>query len=192
MCRQRKQSGMLAEAVTALAIFIPLILLVIFLSMQAGYAYVIARNMSQASEMAARALAEEYSSNSKIATDTDAQNAIFFNIRIPGLLSSNEQFSIPENGWQTATEPKTVTVVATYLPGVGSPPNAPFPNPNLLNLDEAFRIRMASTYRLVERNAAGAASGGSGGGNSNGNSNGNGNGNGNGNDNGNGKGGGKK
>jgi uncharacterized membrane protein YgcG len=78
-----------------------------------------------------------------------AQQAIFYNIRIREMLSSNTQFSIPASGWQTATDPKTVTVVVTYIPGIGQPANPPFPNPNVLNMGSAFKIAIPATYKLV-------------------------------------------
>lgn len=147
----RKQSGMLlAEAVSILAIFLPLIILVLFVTMQASQAYVIARNMNQGALLAARELAEEYRMNPDIVTDTTATQAIFSQIRIEKMVSANEQFSIPQNGWQTQTNPKTVTVIVTYISGVGNPPNPSFPSPDFLGLGSAFRISQPATYRIIE------------------------------------------
>lgn len=147
----RKQSGMLlAEAVSIMALFLPLIVLVVFVSIQASQAYVIARNMNQGALLAARGLAEEYRKDPDIVTNKSKQDAIFYQVRIDEMISSNEQFSIPKDGWQTASNPKTVTVVVTYLPGAGNPPNPAFPNPDILGLGNAFRIAMPATYRLSE------------------------------------------
>ncbi|MDZ4834601.1 MAG: hypothetical protein SGJ27_12555 [Candidatus Melainabacteria bacterium] len=148
MKHRRNQSGMLTEAVSSLLMFIPLLVVVILVTIQATQAYLIAKNMSRAAQIAARSLAEEYKSNSKLATDSSAQQEIFDNIRIPQMVSSNQQFAIPKNGWQTTVEPKTVTVVVTYISGVGTPVNPPYPNPNILNLSSAFRISADSTFRI--------------------------------------------
>lgn len=175
----RGQVGTIAEAVTALALFVPVFVVVVYVTIQATNAYVIAENMTQGAQTAARALSEEYRMHPNIVTDTNAQQAIFYNIRIPKMISSNSQFSIPNNGWQTAVEPKTVTVIVTYIPGAGSPPLPPYPNPNLLNMSSAFRIAIPATYKLVTVDTGGTAGNGNGSGGSNGNG-GNGNGNGNG------------
>ncbi len=148
MKRHRNQCGMLSEAVSSLALFIPLLVIIIMVTIQATQAYLIAKNMSRAAQIAARTLAEEYQSNSQIATDTSAQQAILDNIRIPQMVSSNQQFNIPSTGWQTTVDPKTVTVVVTYIPGVGSPANPPYPNPNILNMSSLFKISADSTYRI--------------------------------------------
>lgn len=178
----RRQVGTIAEAVTALALFVPILVVVIYATIQATNAYVIAENMTQGAQTAARALSEEYMLHPSIVTDSAAQQAVFYNIRIPKMISSNSQFSIPANGWQTAVEPKTVTVIVTYIPGAGSPPLPPYPNPNILNLGSTFRIAIPATFRL----ATGGSSQGGTTGNGNGNGKG-GNGNGNGGGNGNGK-----
>lgn len=147
----RRQSGMLlAEAVSILALFLPLIIFVLFVTMQASQAYLIARNMNQGALLAARELAEEYRTNSDIVTDTVATQAVFSQVRIEKMISSNEQFKIPSNGWQTTSNPKTVTVIVTYIPGVGSPPNPSFPSPDFLGLGSAFRISQPATYRIIE------------------------------------------
>jgi len=147
----RRQSGMLiAEAVSILAIFLPILMLMLFVTMQASQSYLIARNMNQGALLAARGLAEEYRTNPKIKTETTAQEAIFTQVRIEKMISSNQQFSIPTDGLQTTSEPKTVTVIVTYLPGVGSPPNPSFPNPDFIGLGSAFRISQTATYRIFE------------------------------------------
>jgi archaellum component FlaG (FlaF/FlaG flagellin family) len=147
---RRNQSGMLTEAISSLMMFIPLLVVVILVTIQATQAYLIAKNMSRAAQIAARSLAEEYKSNSQIVSDSSAQQAIFNDIRIPQMVSSNQQFYIPPTGWQTTVEPKTVTVVVTYISGVGSPANPAYPNPNILNLSSAFRISADSTFRIAQ------------------------------------------
>lgn len=148
--KNRNRSGMLAEAVSSLALLLPVMLIIVFVAIQGSNAYVIARHMNQGAMIAARSLAEEYLVNNDIATDTAAQDAIFSEIRLKDMISDNSQFTIPNGGWQTASDPKTVTVVCTYLPGVGNPANPPFPNPDILGLGGNFKISMAATYRILE------------------------------------------
>lgn len=150
MRKSRNASGMLAEAVSSLALLLPLIVVIVFVAIQGSNAYVIARHMNQGAQIAARSLAEEYRTNKDLDTDTNAQNAIFSQIRLKDMIASNTQFTIPSGGWQTNTDPKTVTVICTYIPGAGNPALPPFPNPNILGLGASFKISMSATYRLVE------------------------------------------
>ena len=128
----------------------PIIVLVIFVALEAGYAFVLAKSLSEGAGMASRALAYEYRANPQIATDSTSQQAIFSRIRIENVISGNEQFEIPSGGWQVSAEPKTVTVVVKYLPGKGSPALPAFPDPDPLNLGSAFTVAVTSTYRLQE------------------------------------------
>lgn len=144
----RQRGAMLAEAACSFALIFPLLILVIFVTIEASYAYTIGSNMNQAASLAARALAVYYQTNPEVVTNTSQQQAIFSNIRIPNMVSGNNQFSIPSGGWNLTSSPPTVTVIVQYLPGQGSPPLAPFPNPDPLNLGSAFVISVPATYRL--------------------------------------------
>ena len=68
---------MLAEAVSSLALLLPVMLVIVFVAIQGSNAYVIARHMNQGAMIAARSLAEEYLVNNDIETDTTTQQAIF-------------------------------------------------------------------------------------------------------------------
>lgn len=149
MHRRRNQAGSLVEAICGFALLFPLLVLIVFVTIEASQAYVIGRYMNEGATMAARALAEEYHYNHNLPSDAATQQAIFSNIRIQNMISSNQQFQVSAQDWQTTNDPKYVTVHVTYIPGVGNPPNPPFPNPNILNLGSAFAITVSSTYRLL-------------------------------------------
>lgn len=146
--RRNSRGGILAETVAGMALVLPIMVVVIFVSLEAGYAFVITRSMNEGANLAARSLANEYLSNKNIDTDTTAQQAIFSNIRIPQMIHANSQFEIV--AWNTTQVPKTVTVRVSYLSGAGTPALPPFPNPDFLGLGNAFVIKSAATYRLVE------------------------------------------
>lgn len=144
----RRRGAVMAEAVSALAVMFPLLVLIIFVTLEASYAYVIGRNMNNAAFLASRALGLKYQTYPGIVTDTAEQQAIFSTIRIPNMVSGNAQFTIMN--WNTAASPPTVTVQVTYLPGQGTPALPSFPNPDPLNLGAAFRIGSSATYRMVQ------------------------------------------
>lgn len=149
---RRSKGAILVEASSAMVVMFPLLVLVIFVTLEASYAYVIGRNMNNAAFLAARALGNRYQQNPNIVTDTAAQQAIFSSIRIPNMVSGNGQFQIPPGnaGWNTASSPPTVTVVVTYTPGMGTPALPAFPNPDPLKLGAAFRISSSASYRLIQ------------------------------------------
>ncbi|MEZ4536887.1 MAG: hypothetical protein R3D26_18100 [Cyanobacteriota/Melainabacteria group bacterium] len=86
-------SGMLAEAVSSLALLLPVMLIIVFVKPFKACAYVIARHMNPGAMIAARSLAEEYLVNNDIVTDSAAQDAIFSEIR-QDMISDNSQFTI--------------------------------------------------------------------------------------------------
>lgn len=145
-----ERGGMLAEAAAAVAILFPLLLVVLFVALEASFAFNIGRSMTEGSSLAARTLATRYRTNPEIVTDQSQQQSIFQKIRIPTMISSNRQFTIPANGWKLSGTASTVTVVVTYLPGEGSPALAAFPHFDPLNLTQAFRISSTSTFRLQQ------------------------------------------
>lgn len=145
---RRRRAAVLAEAVAAMAVFIPVIVLIVMGTVEASIGYVISAQLTRAANLAARGLAGEYSTNPGIASNTAQQKAVFSNVRIPGYVMDNSQFEVPAGGWKTVGVPPTVTVNCTYIPGVGNPPLRAFPSFDPLNLGTAFRIKVQATYRL--------------------------------------------
>ena len=147
--RSRSRRGdLIAEAVIVLAILFPTVVLTIYMSLEASQAYVIARAMHEAADLAARELASEYHSSPGIVSSDPAQQAVFTNIRTPNMVSTNSQFSIPTNGWNTSGTPPTVTVTVKYLSGQGTPALPSFPSPDPLKLGSLFVVQSSAIYRL--------------------------------------------
>lgn len=147
LARRRENGAVLAETLAVIGVYFPIIVLAIFVVIEATYAYTIARNMNNAAFLAARALAVAYRTNPGIATDEAAQQAIYSTIRIPSMVTGNAQFTT-EDGWDLGSTPPAVTVTVQYLPGQGTPALPPFPRPDLLNLGAHLKIAGHCTYRL--------------------------------------------
>lgn len=135
----------ITEAAAALTLILPLIFLVIFVVLEASYAYTLKNALAEGAREAARNLAINYGQNQAIATDRTLQNAeVFDNIRITNVINNSSQFDDPV--FNTAADPPTVEVTVHYRGGQFGLP--PFPNPDPLNLGSNFKIDATSTYRL--------------------------------------------
>jgi len=131
-----------------MCIFVPFIVFIVWGVLEVAYAYVIGMNMTEAAQLAARALSDEYLKNPAIATSPQKQQAIFSRVRIPMMVSSNDQFSLSADAWVTTKLPRSVTVCCTFLPGEGDPPLPLFPNPDILNCRKQITISSSSTSPL--------------------------------------------
>jgi Flp pilus assembly protein TadG len=131
-----------------MAIFVPIIVLIVLVVVQASIACVISSKMTQGAHLAARALATQYGNNPSIAIDKTMQQTILTNVRLQNYVADNSQFELDDNSWRTTATPPTVTVTCNYLPGVGNPPLAPFPSFDPLGLGKSFKISAAATCRL--------------------------------------------
>lgn len=141
--------GTLVESVAAIALILPLVVLVIFVTIEASQAYVICRSLNQGAYLAARELANCYKSDPSIQWDRAKQESmVYSNIRIPNMISSNSQFTCTSSDWKLTSSPPTVRVVVRYLGGQGSPALPSFPNPDPLKLGSSFVISSSATYGL--------------------------------------------
>ena len=145
---RRKKGAVLAEAVLACCIFVPIMVFIVWSVLEVSFAYVIAINMTEASHLAARALADEYLRNPTVAWDGRLQNKILSTVRIPSMVASNRQFTFPDGAWVTKSVPRSVTVACTYIPGEGDPPLPAFPNPDILQLRSKISIMSTATTPL--------------------------------------------
>ena len=146
--RRRSKGAVLVEAVLAIAIFVPIMVVIVWAVLEVSFAYIIATNMNEASHLAARALADEFLRNPSIVHDNKTQARILSTVRIPGMVATNEQFSFPPGAWVVTSVPRSVSVQCTYLPGVGDPPLALFPNPDILNIRSHLNIQSSATTPL--------------------------------------------
>jgi hypothetical protein len=146
MIQARKQHGVtIVESAASLSLMLPIVIVLMFVVLEASYAYLIKNAMAEGARQAARDLSIAYGKNPSIATDRTLQNTIVFNhIRMTNMINSSAQFDDPE--FDTTSDPPTVSVQVNYLgQQYGLPP---FPNPDLLNLGSNFKIIGDAIYRL--------------------------------------------
>lgn len=121
---KRSSGNVLIEAVVGIALILPISVLSILVALEASHAFVISRGMTEGAGLAQKALAMEYRTNKNVVTDSNVQQSIYSNIRIRDLIHDNSQFEIDR--WNLDTDPKTVSVRISYIPGAGTPPLEPF------------------------------------------------------------------
>jgi Flp pilus assembly protein TadG len=143
--RSRK-GALLAEGVAAMAILLPILIVVLFVAIEASHAYLIKSSLSEAAREASRGLAVEYGKNPAIATDRSMQDSrVFDRVRIYNMVADSAQFDNPV--FKTTADPPTVEVRVKYTGGQYGLP--PFPNPDPLNMGDSLIIAGHAGYRLV-------------------------------------------
>lgn len=143
---RRNQTGVsLVEFAVALALFLPLLITIIYVVLEASYMYTVKANLDVASRKAARELAILYGTNRVQAQQPKGSNPVFTNTRIPNFVADNNQFDDPT--FNTNPAPGTVTVTIHYPVGgmYGLPP---FPNPDPLHIGTNFDLTSTSTFSL--------------------------------------------
>lgn len=140
----REKGFSLVEFAASLALFLPVLIAVLYVTLEASYGYTIKANLDASVRKAARALSIEYGKNPTITTDSTAQGTIFDTCKINNFVNDKAQFSTPT--FDTTTPPGTVTLTVTYTSGSYGLPT--FPNPDPLNLGPTFVIKSTSTYSL--------------------------------------------
>lgn len=145
---RESRGAALAEAVATIAIFVPIIVLIVLVTIQSSIACVISAKMAHGAHLAARALAAQYGTTQSISVDSVQQQKILTNVRIPSYVADNSQFELSSTSWQTTAVPPTVTVSCSYIPGVGTPPLPAFPTFDPLGLGRLFKIKSSATCRL--------------------------------------------
>lgn len=142
---KRKRGASLVEFAVALSLFLPLLISIIYVVLEASFMYTIKANLDVASRKAARELAIMYGTNKTNAQQPKASNPVYTNTRIPNFVVDNNQFDDPT--FSTAVAPGTVTVIVHY-PTTGAYGLPPFPNPDPLNIGGNFDLTSTSTFSL--------------------------------------------
>jgi hypothetical protein len=141
----RERGATIVETGASLAVFLPILLAMLFVVIEVSTAFLIKESLAQGAREAARALAVAYGNNPGIATSRSQQNAqVFDTIRIVNIIASSAQFSNPV--FSPNANPPTVTVTATFTSNQNGLPQ--FPNPDPLHLGANFKLSSTSTYRL--------------------------------------------
>ena len=139
--RNRSSRGLtLVECTSAMALFIPVTVLLTFVTIEATKAYEISRDLQLAAGLAARALAHSGST-----TTAQQQDTILSNVRISNTVVDPSQFYKVQ--WNKSNDPPTVTV-CVQSKSTGSRQPQTFPNPDPLNLGSQFNMTSSATYRL--------------------------------------------
>ncbi len=143
--KKRQRGASLVEFAVALSLFLPLLISIIYIVLEASFMYTIKANLDVASRKAARELAIMYGTNKTNAQQPKASNPVYTNTRIPNFVVDNNQFDDPT--FSTAVPPGTVTVTVHYPTG-GAFGLPPFPNPDPLNIGSSFDLTSTSTFSL--------------------------------------------
>src|SRR5690348_3367214 len=94
--RDRKGAVVLAETAAAMAILIPLAVLLIFVIAEVSYCYFAKATLSQAARQAARQLAIAYGADPSVAQSRPLQEVTAFdNIRLDHIVTDSAQFDNP-------------------------------------------------------------------------------------------------
>jgi hypothetical protein len=134
----------LAELAAALVIVLPLLVLALFITIEASQAYLIKNGLNDATRQAARDLAKAYNQDIRISSDRSLQEStVLRKISVPGVLNSPAQFSVE---FREGASPPNVIVTATYEGGKYGLP--PYPTLNLLHLNNPTALACQSVYRL--------------------------------------------
>lgn len=140
-----KEGAVLAETAAALVVLVPLVMLLIYVTVEICICYQTRASLAEAARHAARDLAVQYGIDPAIANNRSLQNLLVFDhVRIPNAVANSNQFEAPV--FQHTTIPGSVKVVVRYNGSEGGLP--PFPHPDPLNLGSKFVISAESTYRL--------------------------------------------
>jgi Flp pilus assembly protein TadG len=133
------------ETAASLVVMLPLLVMIMFVVLEASHAYLIKESLAQGAREAARALAIAYGQNSQIANNRPLEDAqVLSGITIPNIINASAQFSDPV--WTTTGSLPEVMVTVTYTSNQNGLP--PFPNPDPLHLGSNFTLNATSTYRL--------------------------------------------
>ncbi len=143
--QRRTQSGTsLAELGASMALILPLIILVLFITLEAAHAYLIKNALNDATRQAARDFAKVYESNLAVADDRGLQESLVLSkIHIPNMIVTPAQFEVAFN---EGASPPNVSVTARYEGGKWGLP--PYPTIDPLHLGRPCRISCQSVYRL--------------------------------------------
>jgi hypothetical protein len=142
--RQRRSGVSIVEFAAALTLGLPLLIAILYVTLEASYLFSIRTNIDIAARNAARALAIEYGKDPTIASSPSGPKvkAVLDNIRIKNFVHDTAQFQTPTFAPGT---PATVTVVCEYPPG-GAYGLPPFPNPDPLKLGNSFKVISSATF----------------------------------------------
>lgn len=147
--RRRRENGVsLVEFCAALVLGIPLVITILYVTLEASIYFAIKTNTDIAARNAARSLAIEIGRNGAVATEGNGgtvHQQVYTRNQIPRYVVNNAQFT--SNFTAGPPAPATITVWCTY-PSGGAYGLPGFPNPDPLNLGRgaAYNIISQATF----------------------------------------------
>ncbi len=165
----RNNGAALAEAAASISLFLPIILMVIFVALECTEAYIIHNGLTLGAYQAARTISAIVSHNPTQLPSNSQLNAAYNIVNVPGVINSSYvQGSMPSTGsnpnfpssdnpnpgmfiQNTLPTPSTVTVTAVFVPG---PHVIPFPWPSIsaggigFSVPSGLTLKSSVTYPI--------------------------------------------
>ena len=142
----RRTGSSIVEAAAGLCILIPLLIMIVYVVLEVGHAYLIWAALQQGAQQAARLLATTYASHPSVVNNVSDQCKYGFDlIRTGQIINDSAQFS-PALFLPSTSAPKSVTVTVTYTSGKYGLP--PFPDADVLHLGSKFILQGSARYTL--------------------------------------------
>ena len=151
--RASERAAMTAEFAAAIAVFVPVLLIVVFACYEVALAFMIYNALNHAAHSAAIALARAYGGDASYATSTAKQQALFEQIKYANMVVSSQQFravfppSPATASW--TSQPGDIPAIVVFCKYTGGQHGLPpFPNPDPLNLSQRFTLQASATAYL--------------------------------------------
>lgn len=143
--KRRENGNGIAEAGVAMALLIPLFLVLIHLTVEVAKAYLIKSALTAGANRAVRQMSINYWLDRNIASNRSIQNAMVYDkVRISTMIVDSQQFS--DASFDLSSNPPVVSVTVTYTGGKYG--LAPYPDPDPLALGANYVISATVTHAL--------------------------------------------
>jgi hypothetical protein len=160
MFRQRRQSKSgitLVELAAAVIMGLPVIMIMLYATLEANLLFTIRTNLDVAVRRAAQLLITQYATSGTAAANTSNGNlpaALGFDVQTADghyfINSAAKQFTWT---WDLTNRPNTITVTVTYpTSGNGKLGLLPFPSPDPLHIGNKFTILTSGTFPVPPTN----------------------------------------
>lgn len=142
---RRSHGNGIAEAGVAMAVLIPLFLVLLHITVEVAKAYLIKSTLTAAANRAVREMSIKYWQDHTIATNRSIQDTLVFDkVRIDSMVVNSQQFS--DANFDLVSDPPVVSVTVTYTGGKYG--LAPYPDPDPLALGSSYLISSTVTHAL--------------------------------------------
>jgi Flp pilus assembly protein TadG len=156
---RHKQGSSIVEGAVALTILIPLLIMIVYVILEASHAYLIYSSLQQGAQEGARLLATypvgQPPSYTSYPLSQSQINDTLKQVQIPNVINDPAQFiwapsaSVPAGSpvfIGPASAPTSVVVTVKYTPGQYNLP--PFPDADVLKLGSTFTLQASACYQV--------------------------------------------